>query len=156
MICAVALLSFEADCPSGESTPLAACSVCAPEHQITESRAPILAQLRQCALARKKKYACKGMAVTSEYFRANLGLLDSDAAGMLDPWCQRTYEQHFIGRCPSGEYVLTASCRQPKSRKSILMAIRTAFSNSGHPLSTLRGDGSRTTTTRSFWSYGKN
>ena len=49
------------------------------------------------------------MAVTSEYFRANLGLLDSDAAGMLDPWCQRTYEQHFIGRCPSGEYVLTAS-----------------------------------------------
>ena len=81
------------------------------------------------------------MAVTSEYFRANLGLLDSDAAGMLDPWCQRTYEQHFIGRGPSGEYVLTASCRQPKSRKSILMAIRTAFSNSGHPLSTLRGDG---------------
>ncbi len=89
----------------------------------------------------KKKYACKGMAVTSEYFRANLGLLDSDAAGMLDPWCQRTYEQHFIGRGPSGEYVLTASCRQPKSRKSILMAIRTAFSNSGHPLSSLRGDG---------------
>ena len=81
------------------------------------------------------------MAVTSEYFRANLGLLDSDAAGMLDPWRQRTYEQHFIGRCPSGEYVLTASCRQPKSRKSILMAIRTAFSNSGHPLSSLRGDG---------------
>ena len=81
------------------------------------------------------------MAVTSEYFRANLGLLDSDAAGMLDPWCQRTYEQHFIGRGPSGEYVLTASCRQPKSRKSILMAIRTAFSNSGHPLSSLRGDG---------------
>ena len=81
------------------------------------------------------------MAVTSEYFRANLGLLDSDAAGMLDPWCQRTYEQHFIGRGPFGEYVLTASCRQPKSRKSILMAIRTAFSNSGHPLSTLRGDG---------------
>ena len=81
------------------------------------------------------------MAVTSEYFRANLGLLDSDAAGMLDPWCQRIYEQHFIGRGPSGEYVLTASCRQPKSRKSILMAIRTAFSNSGHPLSSLRGDG---------------
>ena len=81
------------------------------------------------------------MAVTSEYFRANLGWLDSDAAGMLDPWCQRTYEQHFIGRGPSGEYVLTASCRQPKSRKSILMAIRTAFSNSGHPLSSLRGDG---------------
>ena len=81
------------------------------------------------------------MAVTSEYFRANLGLLDSDDAGMLDPWCQRTYEQHFIGRGPFGEYVLTASCRQPKSRKSILMAIRTAFSNSGHPLSTLRGDG---------------
>ena len=81
------------------------------------------------------------MAVTSEYFRANLGLLDSDAAGMLDPWCQRTYEQHFIGRGPFGEYVLTASCRQPKSRKSILMAIRTAFSNSGHPLSSLRGDG---------------
>ena len=81
------------------------------------------------------------MAVTSEYFRANLGLLDSDAAGMLDQWCQRTYEQHFIGRGPSGEYVLTASCRQPKSRKSILMAIRTAFSNSGHPLSSLRGDG---------------
>ena len=81
------------------------------------------------------------MAVTSEYFRANLGLLDSDAAGMLDPWCQRTYEQHFIGRCSSGEYVLTASCRQPKSRKSLLMAIRTAFSNSGHPLSSLRGDG---------------
>ena len=81
------------------------------------------------------------MAVTSEYFRANLGLLDSDAAGMLDPWCQRTYEQHFIGRGPSGEYVLTASCRQPKSRKSILMAIRTAFSKSGHPLSSLRGDG---------------
>ena len=68
-------------------------------------------------------------------------MLDSDAAGMLDPWCQRTYEQHFIGRCPSVEYVLTASCRQPKSRKSILMAIRTAFSNSGHPLSSLRGDG---------------
>ena len=64
-----------------------------------------------------------------------------DAAGMLDPWCQRTYEQHFIGRGPSGEYVLTASCRQPKSRKMILMAIRTAFSNSGHPLSSLRGDG---------------
>ena len=42
------------------------------------------------------------MAVTSEYFRANLGLLDSDAAGMLDPWCQRTYEQHFIGRGPHG------------------------------------------------------
>ena len=81
------------------------------------------------------------MAVTSEYFRANLGLLDRDAAGMLDPWCQRTYEQHFIGRCPPGEYVLTASCRQPKSRKSILMAIWTAFSNSGHPLSSLRGDG---------------
>ena len=81
------------------------------------------------------------MAVTSEYFRANLGLLDSDAAGMLDPWCQRTYEQHFIGRGPSGEYALTASCRQPKSRKSILMAIRTAFSNSGHPLRSLRGDG---------------
>ena len=81
------------------------------------------------------------MAVTSEYFRANLGLLDSDAAGMLDPWCQQTYEQHFIGRGPFGEYVLTASCRQPKSRKSILMAIRTAFSNSGHPLSSLRGDG---------------
>ena len=68
-------------------------------------------------------------------------MLDSDAAGMLDPWCQRTYEQHFIGRGPLGEYVLTASCRQPKSRKPILMAIRTAFSNSGHPLSTLRGDG---------------
>ena len=67
--------------------------------------------------------------------------VELDAAGMLDPWCQRTYEQHFIGRGPSGEYVLTASCRQPKSRKSILMAIRTAFSNSGHPLSTLRGDG---------------
>ena len=81
------------------------------------------------------------MAVTSEYFRANLGLLDSDAAGMLDPWCQRTYEQHFIGRGPSGEYVLTASCRQPKSRKSILMAIRTAFSNSGHPLGSPCGDG---------------
>ena len=81
------------------------------------------------------------MAVTSEYFQANLGLLDSDAAGMLDPWCQRTYEQHYIGRGPSGEYVLTASCRQPKSRKSILMAIRTAFSNSGHPLSSLRGNG---------------
>ena len=81
------------------------------------------------------------MAVTSEYSPANLGLLDSDAAGMLDPWCQRRYEQHFIGRGPSGEYVLTASCRQPKSRKSILMAIRTAFSNSGHPLSSLRGDG---------------
>ena len=45
------------------------------------------------------------MAVTSEYFRANLGLLDSDAAGMLDPWCQRTYEQHFIGRGPFEEYV---------------------------------------------------
>ena len=88
-----------------------------------------------------KKCACKGMAVTSEYFRANLGLLDSDAAGMLDPWCQRTYKQHFIGRGPSGEYVLTASCRQPKSRNSILMAIRTAFSNSRHPLSSLRGDG---------------
>ena len=68
-------------------------------------------------------------------------MLDSDAAGMLDPWCQRTYEQHFIGRGPFGVCVLAASCRQPKSRKSILMAIRTAFSNSGHPLSTLRGDG---------------
>ena len=47
------------------------------------------------------------MAVTSEYFRANLGLLDSDAAGMLDPWCQRTYEQlhrqrSFGGVCPHG------------------------------------------------------
>ena len=47
------------------------------------------------------------MAVTSEYFRANLGLLDSDAAGMLDPWCQRTYEQlhrqrSFWGVCPHG------------------------------------------------------
>ena len=47
------------------------------------------------------------MAVTSEYFRANLGLLDSDAAGMLDPWCQRTYEQlhrqrSFWGVCPQG------------------------------------------------------
>ncbi len=67
---------------------------------------PILAQLCQCTLARKK-YACKGTAVTSEYFRANLGLLDSDAAGMLDPWCQRTYEQlhrqrSFGGVCPHG------------------------------------------------------
>jgi DNA-binding IclR family transcriptional regulator len=40
--------------PIRQKHPLAACSVCAPEHRITESRAPILAQLRQCALARKK------------------------------------------------------------------------------------------------------
>ena len=51
------------------------------------------------------------------------------------------HTSNFIGRGPSGEYVLTASCRQPKSRKSILMAIRTAFSNSGHPLSSLRRNG---------------
>ena len=78
-------------------------------------------------------------AVASEYFRANLGALDSDASGILDPWCKRTCAQHFIDNRSSGDYVLTACCRQAKSRKALLRAIRTAFSNSGHPLS-LRAD----------------
>ena len=41
-------------------------------------------------------------------------------------------QRSFGGVCPHG--ILSP-------RKSILMAIRTAFSNSGHPLSSLRGDG---------------
>ena len=79
------------------------------------------------------------MFTTSEYFRANLGALDCTAVGWLETWSQRTYEQCLIEKSPSGEYVLTAFCRQPKSRKSILMGIRTASSNAGFQLS-LRGD----------------
>ncbi len=75
---------------------------------------------------------------TSEYFRARLGLLDPDAAALLEKWCPRTYFEHSIDEA-SGVYVLTARCHHPKSRKSILMGIRTAFSNSGVQLS-LRAD----------------
>ena len=91
------------------------------------------------------------MVTTSEYFRASLGALDCDAAALLEKWCPRTYTEHLIDEA-SGEYVLTARCQQPKTRKSILlgirtvqlepktrksilMGIRTAFSNSGVQLS---------------------
>ncbi len=44
-------------------------------------------------------------------------------------------QRSFGGVCPHG---ILSPTQVPQS---ILMAIRTAFSNSGHPLSSLRGDG---------------
>ena len=78
------------------------------------------------------------MVTTSEYVWASLGALDCDAATLLEKWCPRTYAEHCIDEAAEG-YVLTARCHQPKSRKSLLMGLRTACSNSGVKLS-LRGD----------------
>ena len=85
-------------------------------------------------VATPKKTTPVEMVTTSEYFRASLGALDCGAAALLEKWCPRTYTEHLIDEA-SGEYVLTARCQQPKTRKSILMGIRTAFSNSGVQLS---------------------
>lgn len=79
------------------------------------------------------------MVASSSYFRAHLGQLDVEAAARLETWCEKTYAEHRIHRTPGEEVVLEACCHEPKTCKSILMALRTASSNMGCPL-VLRGD----------------
>ena len=77
------------------------------------------------------------MAVSSEYFRAAVGVLDEATAARFERWAGEHCVRHLLVRENDGCRTLFAQRDGARSVKSTKVCLRTVFSNFGRPLANL-------------------
>ena len=77
------------------------------------------------------------MVVSSEFFRASVGVLDEATTARFERWATENSVRHLLVLEEDGSRTLFAQRHVPKTVKSTKVCLRTVFANWGQPLADL-------------------